>query len=250
MTDKLDEAFATTTNMLFGKPLAPLSKYSSWLSLRVPRGKTIKSCLGQGEAYLPDYGFFKKIPAQRTASLDDLERVWGKKIAEEDAQSLSSLIKALKKFAYFVPTYMEGRNINVQNTFGYIDCMNVRDSFDSFTSKNSAYAFSIMAEALFGGYRIAGASFSIHCYNCIKVQRCFEMDGAKNCSDSLFCHNVENLEHCMFCFNTKSKRYAVGNVEVGREIYIQLKNEFLKKIVPKLEKKGKLDFDIYDVLCT
>ena len=35
----------------------------------------------------------------------------------------------------------------------------------------------------------------------------------RECSDSWFCHNVEGMQNALFCFNTKSKRYAVGNAE-------------------------------------
>ncbi|MCX8195081.1 MAG: hypothetical protein N3G22_03190 [Candidatus Micrarchaeota archaeon] len=44
------------------------------------------------------------------------------------------------------------------------------------------------------------------------------------------------------------KRYAIGNVEVGKEKYLQLKAQLLDKIVPQLEKDGRLGFDIYNIL--
>ncbi len=74
------------------------------------------------------------------------------------------------------------------------------------------------------------------------------MDCAKNCSDSMFCHNVEGLTDCMFCFNLKGKRYAIANVEVGKEKYMQVNEKVLSELVLTLEKQGRLPLGIYEVL--
>ncbi|MFH0817693.1 MAG: hypothetical protein V1909_03600, partial [Candidatus Micrarchaeota archaeon] len=87
------------------------------------------------------------------------------------------------------------------------------------------------------------------CYNSVKLTRCFEMDSCRSCSDSYFSHNCEGLSNCMFCFNAKSLRYAIGNVEVGREQYMKIKKRVLDEIVKKLEKDKNLDLDIYNIGC-
>ncbi|MBM3229155.1 hypothetical protein FJZ26_01880 [Candidatus Parvarchaeota archaeon] len=148
-----------------------------------------------------------------------------------------------------MPTFVEGKNLGVENTAVYLDCANVSDSFDPFTTKNAAFNFSTMdCEALFGAYRVLKTGFTIHAYNCVNMQRCFEMDSCKNCTDSYFCHNCENLDNCMFCFNTKSKRFAIGNIEMPREKYLEIKQRLVRQMAQWLEKNGRLDYDIYDVL--
>ena len=249
MADKLDAAFAQTTKLLFGKPLSPLSKYEEWLRRRVPGGKRIASCFSHGSVYVPQYGALQWLPGERVASEEDLQQASGKRMAGED-YSLAGITARMPEFAYFVPTYSQGRNLWVEDSLLYLDCVNIRGCFDPFTSKNCAFVHSIIeAEGLFGMYRIAGGMFSIHCYNSINVKRCFEIDGGKDCSNCYFCHNAENLENCIFCFNTKGLRYAVGNLEVGKEKFLAFRQEFLSRIVPLLEKEGKLGFDIYDALC-
>lgn len=249
MPDRLDESFSLTARLLFGKPLGPLKKYEKWLQARVPTGKGVKSCFGRGEAYVPEYGACRIMPKGRISSEEDLPAANSKKIDVSSASSLSSMKTALPVIAYFVPAYAEGNNVNAEKSFLYFNCMNIRHCFDPFTSKGCAYAFSIMdSEGLFGAHRVKG-SFSMHCYNSLRVQRCFEMDGAINCCDSYFCHNVENLQDCIFCFNAKGMRYAVGNVEIGKEKYLAFKQKLLARIVPQIETQGGLDFDIYDILC-
>ncbi|MCX6771464.1 MAG: hypothetical protein NTX79_05410 [Candidatus Micrarchaeota archaeon] len=249
MADKLEEAFSNATRLLFGKPLSPIAKYEKWLSQRVPRGRRVKSCFGTGEAYLPDYGFFRKMPQTKVASLEDEAKASQPLLKSAEGVSLSGIRQAVAAGAYFVPTYSQGNNIGVEDSFGYIDCLNVKHAFDPFTSKNCAYALSIMeAEGSFGLHRCKAPKFSIHLYNCWNVQRCFEMDSANNCSDSMFCHNVENLQNCLFCFNVKSKRHAIGNVEVGKEKYFEFRAKLCAEMVRQLEASGKVAFDIYDVL--
>lgn len=167
----------------------------------------------------------------------------------DGSETIASIAAKLPSFAYFVPGFMEGTNLNVKDSSGCIDCLNIQNCYDSFSAKNSAYAHSIMdADSLFGMFRVKG-SFSIHCYNCFGIQRCFEVDGAKNCSDCYFCHNVESMENCMFCFNTKGKRFAIGNVEYPKEQYLHIKQKLVLELAGRIESGSGLPFDIYDVLC-
>jgi len=51
----------------------------------------------------------------------------------------------------------------------------------------------------------------------------------------------------MFCFNAKNLRYAVGNVEVGRERFMEMKKKLLGEIARELEGKKGLRWGIYNI---
>ena len=51
----------------------------------------------------------------------------------------------------------------------------------------------------------------------------------------------------MFCFNVKNLRYAVGNVVVGKEAYLEIKKRVLASIVSELEKTKRLRYDIFNI---
>ncbi|VVB58823.1 Uncharacterised protein [Candidatus Anstonella stagnisolia] len=53
----------------------------------------------------------------------------------------------------------------------------------------------------------------------------------------------------MFCFNAKNLRYAVGNVEVGQEEFMRLKGILLSYVQKELEKKKRLDLNVFNVGC-
>jgi len=87
----------------------------------------------------------------------------------------------------------------------------------------------------------------VNCYNSVNLKRCLEVDSSNSCSDSYFCHNCENVQNSMFCFNVKNKRYAIGNVEVGQEAYTKVKNALVLQMAGELDKNGKLNRDIFSL---
>ena len=51
----------------------------------------------------------------------------------------------------------------------------------------------------------------------------------------------------MFCFNIRNKKYAIGNVEVGREKYMQIKKILLAQLNEELSKKNEVSLSIYNL---
>ena len=51
----------------------------------------------------------------------------------------------------------------------------------------------------------------------------------------------------MFCFNTKSKRYAIGNIEYPKEEYMNIKSKIIKQLADELEETKKLDKNVYNI---
>jgi hypothetical protein len=47
----------------------------------------------------------------------------------------------------------------------------------------------------------------------------------------------------------KSKRYAIANVEVGREGYLRIKQIVLGDIAKKLERNKELEFGVFNIGC-
>ena len=62
-----------------------------------------------------------------------------------------------------------------------------------------------------------------------------------------YCHNVENCHGAILCSNVKNLRYAVCNIEVGREEFARVKALLLARIVSELKEKGECAMDVYSV---
>jgi hypothetical protein len=75
------------------------------------------------------------------------------------------------------------------------------------------------------------------------------VDSSRDCADCYFCHNCENVQSGIFCFNAKNLRYAVGNLEVGREEFLRVKAMLLRRILPELEEGKQPGLDIFNIAC-
>lgn len=251
MNAELEKAFETTTKALFGEPLTGLEDYSQWLQSRIPGGSVVKSVLGEGTAYLPDYSFFSRIPKSRIASIASIQEASGVKIPEpKEGESLDSILEEVRKIAWFVPEYSEGINREVTESTLPSNSAFMHRSVDVWDSKRVAFGFAGMEnESCFGMYRFKGCKFSMHCYNAFSLSSCFEMDHCRACRDSMFCHNCENVSDSIFCFNAKNLKRAIGNVEYPIEEYREFKSAIVSQMAAQLKKNKSLNFDIYDIGC-
>ena len=135
-----------------------------------------------------------------------------------------------------------------------IECATSGDSAHCYRStatvfaKYAGYCFwPRSSEHSFGCGALLSSEFNIRCFNSVKLARCFEVDFSRDCSGCYYCHNVENCQDCMFCFNVKNLKYAVGNVEVGREKFMEMKKRMLAGVGKELEVKKSLRWDIYNI---
>jgi hypothetical protein len=51
----------------------------------------------------------------------------------------------------------------------------------------------------------------------------------------------------MFCFNTKSKRYAIANIEVGKETFVTIKKLLVGLMAKELKETKRLGHGILDL---
>ncbi len=250
----IEKAFAKTCKVVFGTNLpGNISNYENWLIRNVKDVMEAKSTISGKEVIVGDFAPYNLYPKNRLVRLQEARAAAELlKIDEKDALTLSLMNahEKLSKIAYFKTESRLRENFNLVKApvaYNARDCYrgsiysNVKCSICSHWPRNSEYN--------------AGCSTSFSCSFCINTyfsnlsNRCFEIDSCNSCSDCYYCHNCENLSNCMFCFNVKNLRYAIGNVEVGREKYAKIKKLALDEIVSRLEKKGELGFGIYDLGC-
>jgi hypothetical protein len=95
----------------------------------------------------------------------------------------------------------------------------------------------IQSEFAFGGYlRILDSQFVINCYDSTNIKRSFETDGVFFSQGAYFCHNCENIDEGILCFNAKNLRCAIGNCEVKKPEYDRVKKILLDYLNGELSK--------------
>jgi hypothetical protein len=104
----------------------------------------------------------------------------------------------------------------------------------------------IKSEHIFGGSaRLLYSQFCINMFDSTNLKGCFEVDCSYSSRNSYFCHNCENVNDSMFCFNAKALQYAAFNQVVGKEEFMRLKKILLDYINRELEEKGEIEESIF-----
>ena len=255
-TDKktIEKAFSSTSQLLFGKPLpGGVDAYAEWLSRNTAKQDSNPSAFSGKMVRRSHYCGYSEVPAKRIITKEEAQELGDTlKIKNDEAASLT-LENAHEKIgviAFFTSEYWEGTHYNL------IECATSSSSANCYRSapiiyaKNCGYSFwPRTTEHAFGCGALLSSEFCINCYQSVKLKRCFEMDSCRDCADSYFCHNAENCRDSMFCFNVKNLKFAIGNVEVGREKYMAAKETLLKWINASLSSSHDLSTDIYNVGC-
>ena len=248
--DKINHAFAQATTVLFGKSLGPLDTYGEWLGKRVPKLRKLKSCMSGRPLMVPGHSAFANVPEGRVAELAFLGELGKRSIAFDSGDGIGGISKKLPEIAVYITELIQGENADVEESAVYLNLQNACRAIDCFNSKHIAYNFFTDGnDHTFGCAQTFDSNFCIHCYNSRNLNRAFEADACRDCSDIMFCHNCENVRESMFCHNAKNLRHAICNVAVGKEEYARVRDMAVEWNVSELEAKGRLPFDVFDFPC-
>jgi len=250
---RLEDAFTEASSIVLGKKLSGIDKYAGWLSSHTIVTRDSKSVLGGAVLQVSGYPIMKDLPKNRLVTQEEA-LVLGEALKADgnlvEAASLSNAVKILQGIAYFPPERRLGAYKNLvacqwgsQSTDCYRTVVASHDKCCGYNAwpRNSGH--------IFGSGLVFHSEFCFKCFDCVGLRRCFEMDSSRECSDSLFCHNVENLQNCMFCFNTKNLKHAIGNAEVGKESYLKAKRMVLDWMGAELDKNKEVPLSIFNVGC-
>lgn len=248
---ELDDAFAETAKLLFGKELKPLLDYREWLYEHVAPLISVTSAMSGRMVHAEPLKYNLIDGADRVfVTLEESYKLEGSRIADEELGrlSLSNAQKIIEKIAYFTPEATVGTNINVTACAAYGYAINALECWWPVKTKNAAYCgWSRQSENTFGCSIIFSSKFCVKCFNSVNLNRCFEVSDSSSSTGCYFCHNVENCHDSMFCFNAKNLKYAIGNVELGREEYLKKKKLVMDSIVAELDGKKRLGLGIYNL---
>ncbi|MCX6778085.1 MAG: hypothetical protein NT157_04335 [Candidatus Micrarchaeota archaeon] len=250
--EEVEREFTKTAKLVLGTELSGIDGYKKWLLSHTHTMIELKSAAsGKKILHLPYTIAIPALPKDRLLTIE--EAIWWGEHAkmppeEVEKLTLENAHDKLGRIAYFAAEFCEGDNKNIT------DCAIMIDNSYCYLTSAMVYSkycacgmWPRSSEHCFGFDTLWDCSFCINCYHSVKLTRCFEVDSCRSCSGCYYCHNCENLTDCMFCFNTKNLRYAIGNVEVGREAYMRIKKLVLGEIGKKLEKNRSLEFDIYNI---
>lgn len=245
----IEKGFSSTYSLLLKRQPSSIRDYESWLERNTIKVDSVQSAFGS-TTYVPlNFPVYSQLPRKRLISVfESIAAGNALAASEQSLSSLSSLLKELEKIAFFTAEFYDGENHNVICAPLVLHSANAYKGYEATYSEHSGCtSLSLHSKYVYGCHRIIDSQFSLKCCNSLYLNRCFELDSCNKCSDSYFCHNSEALSDCMFCFNSKGKRFAIGNTDLQREKYAQIKEMLLKQMGDELEKKKELKWDIYSI---
>ena len=250
---RLEKAFGEASTIVLGRKLSGIDKYSDWLSAHTMVTHDSASVLGKTVLQGSDYPVFRELPKNRIVTQEEAlvlgEKLHSDKTLAESA-SLSNAVEILQGIAYFPPERRIGTYKNL------VACQWGSQSTDCYRTVVASHdkccgynAWPRNSEHIFGSGLVFHSEFCFKCFDGVALRRCLEMDSSRECSDSMFCHNAENLKDSMFCFNTKNLSHAIGNAEMEKEDYLKAKKMVLGWIGAELEKSREVPLSIFNVGC-
>ncbi len=250
---RLEEAFTKASGIVIGEPLNGIDNYSKWLSRHTIVTRDSKSVISKAVLQVSDYPIMRELPANRLVTQEEANLL-GEKLfgfsAVPSSLSLSDAPQVLKDIAYFPPERRLGTYKNL------VSCQWGAESSDCYRTVVASYdkccgynAWPRNSEHIFGSGLVFHSEFCFKCFDGVELRRCFEIDSGRGCSDTWFSHNVEGLQNAIFCFNTKAKRNAVGNAEVGAEQFAKTKKMVQEWVICELEKNKAVPLSVYGMGC-
>ena len=246
---EIEKTFASVSKSVLGKSLSGHEQYGPWLLEHVRPPVTLHSAVSGKSIVVPSFSYYVE-PGKRAVTLEESLEEGKKMLGEDEINKLtlanaSSLLSPIKLYS---PDVTFGTNIEVNDCGVYFWSSHCYASTWVGHAKYCAYCmWPRNSESCFGCEFAFSCKSCLKCYHSVELSRCFEVSHSNSCSDCLFCHNCENLENCMFCFNAKGLRYAIGNVEVGREKYEKVKSLVLADILRRLEKEKRVEWNVFNI---
>lgn len=242
--EPLNKAFQSTFKVIFGECNIKLDDLKDYLlRYHYPIVKKRSSISGKVVSFSMD----RYCPSARFISQDEVD--YGKKseLNINDLKDLDSIIEAIQDRTYYAGNKIFGNSKFVEGSDTVVDSFHVLDSHNISESKYIAYGAYMRAncEYGFGSSHSRNSKYTIHTSILMDAARCFESWCSDNSSDLFFCYNCQGCTHVMFSFNLRSKKYAIGNMELPRDKYFALRKKLVDESREYLE-KHKQFYSIFD----
>lgn len=244
--DALNRSWKGACKALFGREVGELSDFEPWLEEYAQHPPRFEKSFFSGkevEISIEDYA-----PGSRFASFDELD--FAKKfqpLSINEIKDIDGIIGALGERMQYTGNLVLGNSANVARSGSVVDShfvwksSRVSDSKYIACSQDARYC-----EHCFGLGVSSKSSFCIRSTSG-RMTRCFETLNCELLTDAYYCALVQNSQECMFSFGCRSKNFIIGNLQLPRAKYMEIKRKLLGEMAQKLERDKRI-FSLFDVI--
>jgi hypothetical protein len=232
----INTAWKSTCRVLFGEEVGELDDFRGYLLSRQYPISERKSALNGKRVAICS----SRYPTNASIiSQDEID--YAKKYPALDMNEIKgtdSILEALSDRFHYCGNKVFGESKFVEGSDNCTDSFFIKESHDVVGSKYVAYSSFIRmgSECIFGSDVLIRGSHLVKILGSADLSRSFDCNSCTSSSDMLFsvyCHGCSN---CLFCFNQRNKRYMIGNLELPRERYFEIRNKIAHEVAEHLRK--------------
>ncbi len=235
----LNRHWKSVCKLLLGGEVGELSQYSSWLYEENGPRLIKKSDISGKEVVYASKNYSGK---SKWASFDEVDM--DKKyppLSINEIKDIDSLFEAVSERAVYAGNMVLGNSKFVEASTTITDCFYVLGSERTAYTKYAAYSTrGGYSDYVFGCYGFGPVHFCIRAKGGWEITRCFSTTKVDFSNDCYYSHGLSNCSDCMFCFNLKNQKTSIGNLQLAKEKYLQLKKKLISEMRGQLIKDKRL----------
>lgn len=235
----LNRAWKSTCKVLFGAEIGDMKDYEPWLLSGADAPIKRKSVVSGKDVYV-GIEFYKD--ESRFIGLDEID--FNKKFQPlniNEVKDIDSIVESLQERFLYTGNIVLGNSQFVEKSSNVIDSSYIYNATELVDAKYIAHlTCAPESEYCFGSNGAGVSKQCIHIYETFDCNRCFEIWNSRSCADGYFTYNCDGCRETFFTFNSYGKKYSVGNLELDKDKYLQLKKKLIEEIREELISKKQL----------
>ena len=233
----VDTAFRKLCSILFGREVGGLMQFEPYLKEAMMPYTIAASAISGDQVYMSNNLYPKQ---GRFVGPDELPSVKQREFSINDIKDIDSLFRAGAENLVYCGNKVFGRNANTRLVDNAINCINVYYGHNIRNVKYGAFISYVReSEYVFGLPPFPKINYSIRCHEGINVHRMFETFYTTNSSDMYYSFNCTNCSDVIFGFNLRGKRHVIGNLELPKAEYLEIKKKLVSELADELEGKKR-----------
>jgi hypothetical protein len=231
---KMDGCFRRTCKVVLQDEVGELREFDGFLRRYIePLRQTNSGISGKKVYYSEPY-----CEGAKFLSLDEIEKMKTEPFHPSEIKDIEGLLNAMHERFCYAGNKIMGNSQDVVESESCVDAVHVLQSHQVFNCEYIVYCQMVIdSKFLFGCSWGGENNFCINTSEMYKAARCFESAFVINSRDVYFSYNCRECNEAMFCFNQFSKNYSIGNSQLPRDKYGELKKKLIGEIVEILKKR-------------
>jgi hypothetical protein len=232
---QLQKGWDATCRVLFGQEVGPLPDFLPYLSEFIPRQSARKSHISGKEVFLASDSY---APSSRFVSLEEIPQNKSYALSINQIKDVDSLLLALSEKCEYAGNRLLGNTAFAESSDLVTDSQYVLQSTKVERSSRVARSNMIRdgSKYAFGCQWFAKGEFMAQVHGAHTVKRAFDSYYIAASSDIYSCYSCIGCHDIMFSFGQRNARNRIGNLQLERGKYLELKGKLLSEVAQKLEK--------------